>query len=595
MDHQVSDTDGTLKSADVSAPVGNASRSAGRKLALIMAILMVPLLLTGYFLARSGLDQIRSAEREAAGVASVRQLSPLFFSLAWNNDDSLATARDRLAKGKFAASLSDKFNTHFSQLLANARVQTFSRRQLLSETRDLLRRIASETGLLQDDVVARYFLSDALVKQLPDLVVLAKSGATHATMDQFNGEYTALQNATFEDLSTAIQVDRSGTFAKALNAQLSGLDERLEAYKEAIGTTASDDDKPAYENLLMASAEFMTTSTATLEDDIRSGIAAKIRTLTLIALTCGLAAIAAVIFAARMFYSTFHRLDDVALAYEKLETSELEARTMARQLTLMNDDVAMLNKDLAENFRVLKETQDDNIRKSRMAQIGSVTAMVAHELRNPLGAVRNSIFLIGKKAELAILDIARPVERINNAVLRCDGIISQLLEFTSARPLAPVVTIFDDWVVKTVESEARDYASHVVVTCDLGLGTQSLAFDPDAMARALRAVLRNAVQALGPVGENSVQVAEIMVQTRRIANGMVVSIRDTGPGIPADNLGKVLEPLFTTKSFGPGLGLPIAARILEQHGGTLAIASGEHQGTTVALTLPQQTVLAAVA
>lgn len=595
MDLGLSDTDDIAVPTDMRSGSGSASRRAGRKLALIVAILMVPLFLLSYFLARSSLEQVRSAERSASGIVSLRQLSPVFFSLAWNNEAALTWSVERVLENKLPAQFSGKFNASLAQLLTNTREPSFDRQQLLSETRDLLRQIASETGLLQDDVVARHFLADALVKQLPDLVVLAHAGTATASLEQFSGEFTALQNAVFEDISTAIRADVSGTFQEALNFQLAGLDERLESYRAATATPGRDDDKLAYEALLTGSAEFMTSSTAVMENDIRSDNAAKLRAFTIIALTCGLAALAAMIFAARMFYSTFHKLDDVELAYHKLEKSESEAKMLAGQLTVMNQDVALLNKGLAENFRILKETQDDNIKKSKLAQIGSVTAMVAHELRNPLGAVRNSIFLIEKKAGHVGMDIARPAERINNAVVRCDNIISQLLEFTSARPLSPVVTGVDDWVVKTVESVAGEFAAQVVVTCDLGLGAMTAVIDTDAMARALRAVLRNAAQALVPGSVSSDRPADVLVQTRWTTNGVSVAIRDTGPGIPPDHLGKVLEPLFTTKSFGPGLGLPVASRIVEQHGGSLKVESDGLSGTTVTFLIPSNSPLSAVA
>ncbi len=579
--------------------MGGAGESgrAGRKLASIIAILLIPILLLGYFVLQSSVPQIRNADQRVLGARYLARHTPVFFALAWENEPALRTALGKIDQTEPAVNFTPKLQQSHTQFIANARNSVFDRRQLLAEARDLGRRIASETGILLDENIARHFLAEAFVKQLPDLVVLAHSGTAGTTLDRFNGEFTALQNASFEAISTAIKVDQSGTFPGALNVFLSGLDEQLETYKEAIATIDPNDDKVAYEAFLTSAEAFMMTSASVMETSIEADSAAMKRTLALVTVLCGLAALAAMYFASRMFYSTFHKLDEVEVAYHKLEVSEAQATALARQLTDMNNDIAGLNMNLAENFRVLKETQDDNIKKSRMAQIGSVTAMVAHELRNPLGAVRNSIFLIGKKAGQSALDIAKPVERINNAVLRCDAIITQLLEFTSAKPLAPVETVIDDWLAAFVEPLAAEIPPHVVVTCDLGLGNLAVAIDRTVMERALGAVVRNAAQALTPAANAAapVQPAEIAIRTARERGGVAITIRDTGPGIAAENLGKVLEPLFTTKSFGPGLGLPIASRILEQHGGSLAIASPADGGTLVTLWIPQQRLLAAVA
>jgi signal transduction histidine kinase len=87
----------------------------------------------------------------------------------------------------------------------------------------------------------------------------------------------------------------------------------------------------------------------------------------------------------------------------------------------------------------LKEAQDELVKKGRMEQLGQLTATVAHELRNPLGAVRTSAFLLERKIKGKGLDVEAQIERINKGIVRCDNIITQLLDFSSAHRLLQVL------------------------------------------------------------------------------------------------------------------------------------------------------------
>jgi PAS domain S-box-containing protein len=105
------------------------------------------------------------------------------------------------------------------------------------------------------------------------------------------------------------------------------------------------------------------------------------------------------------------------------------------ELRQVNDEISRLNTELAENMRKLSEAQDELIRRGRMEQLGQLTATVAHELRNPLGAVRTSAFLLERKVKGKELGVEPQLERIASGVTRCDNIITQLLDFSRNKKL----------------------------------------------------------------------------------------------------------------------------------------------------------------
>jgi signal transduction histidine kinase len=274
----------------------------------------------------------------------------------------------------------------------------------------------------------------------------------------------------------------------------------------------------------------------------------------------------------------------------QLEESQKEALAFAEQLRKVNEDVTGLNRDLQDNLRRLAEAQDEIVRKGRMAQLGQLTATVAHELRNPLGAVRTSAFLLKRKLGNAVPGAEAQIERINNGVVRCDSIITQLLDFSRSKSPQLESLNVDEWVAKIVEEEAQKLPAAVEVECSLGLGDVAASFDPGRMSRVLVNLLSNASEAMVGKGDGPADLVtaspRIAVETSRTARGIEIAVRDNGPGIPEEVKARILEPLFTTKSFGTGLGLPAVQNILEQHGGGLEVSSIPGKGATFVAWFP---------
>ncbi len=219
----------------------------------------------------------------------------------------------------------------------------------------------------------------------------------------------------------------------------------------------------------------------------------------------------------------------------------------------------------------------------RLAALGRVTATVSHELRNPLGTIRSCSYVIAEKVRDKGLDLDRALARIDRSILRCDGIVEELLDYTRARELRREMTPIDAWLGTEV-SEHRPPAG-ISLRFELGAGVE-LAIDRERFRRVVINLLDNAYQAFAEQDAEPQQpeAATVTVRSSKSRGGLEISVIDNGPGIPDHVLPKIYEPLFSTKGFG--VGVPIVEQIMKQHDGELDITSEQGRGTQVALWLP---------
>lgn len=291
-----------------------------------------------------------------------------------------------------------------------------------------------------------------------------------------------------------------------------------------------------------------------------------------------------------------HKYTELARSNERLHESQAEAMAFAARLNVINDDVTRLNVELSEKMRELQEAQDEIVRKGKLAQLGQLTATIAHELRNPLGAVRTSAFLIERKLKDKGMNVEQQLQRIGNGIQRCDAIITQLLDFARSRPLQCEERDLDSWLANLVEEEAQNLPAAVTVECVLGLDGSKVPFDPGRLSRAVINLISNASEAMVGKGDDpatfTCAAPRILIETRLAERGVEIAVSDNGPGIPAEVMPKILDPLFTTKNFGTGLGLPAVEKILDQHGGGIEIESEPGRGARfiawIPLAVPQR-------
>ena len=259
------------------------------------------------------------------------------------------------------------------------------------------------------------------------------------------------------------------------------------------------------------------------------------------------------------------------------------------ELKRINDEVSRLNKDLASSVQQLRDAQEALVKKGRMEQMGQLTATIAHELRNPMGAIRTAAFVLGRKVQDKGLGVEQQVQRINNGIGRCDAIITQLLDFSRTKKVSAQPGDLDAWLVRIVEEDAKRLANCITISCVLGLDNKMVPFDQTRLQRAIVNLISNASEAMVGNGDKPLDtVVEPRIEVATAIEGefATISVTDNGPGMSAEVLAKTRDPLFTTKSFGTGLGVPAIEQIAVQHGGELEITSQPGRGARFVLRLP---------
>jgi PAS domain S-box-containing protein len=238
-----------------------------------------------------------------------------------------------------------------------------------------------------------------------------------------------------------------------------------------------------------------------------------------------------------------------------------------------------LARRVEERTAELKAAQGELVRKERLSALGQLTATMAHELRNPLSAIRNTLFAVKEMAANKGVDLERPISRVERSVARCDRIINDLLDYTRVKELHLAEVTCDPWIDEVLSEQHLPAGialeRHLAADC-------VAAIDPERMRRVLINLIDNAAQAM----PEDARERKIIVTAAPVdEDHFEFAVADTGDGIAPDILPKVFEPLFSTKSFGTGLGLPMVKQIVEQHGGTISIASDVGKGTKVVVRL----------
>jgi PAS domain S-box-containing protein len=252
-----------------------------------------------------------------------------------------------------------------------------------------------------------------------------------------------------------------------------------------------------------------------------------------------------------------------------------------------------MESDLRQALDQAKDAMDKLSRQERLAALGQVAGTVSHELRNPLAAIRNSVALIRQLTADKGLGVERAVDRVERNIARCNGIISDLLEFTRKRDLNRTSTAIDAWLAEMLDEHS--VAEGVAIVRELS-SSGVVALDRDRFRQVMVNLLDNAAQAMTISGwsPNDGRRLAIVVKTEAAGPHVRLSVADNGPGISTEHLAKIFEPLFTTKASGVGLGLPTVRTIVEQHGGTIDVESTVDAGTAFVVWLPRQSADAAL-
>ena len=263
-----------------------------------------------------------------------------------------------------------------------------------------------------------------------------------------------------------------------------------------------------------------------------------------------------------------------------------------RGLEAQAETLARSHRDLQEQTKLLLEKEAQLRRADRLSALGQLSAGLAHEIRNPLGAIKGAVEILEEdyprghpKAEFYDI-ILKEVKRLND-------VVTNFLNFAR-----PVSRRFDSVDVREVvaglegliSGQAR--AHQVQIFTSFHNGPTRVMADEALLKQAFLNIMLNALEAMPEGGDLTVAMRLADPKTSVLPDGaeqgawLEVVFDDTGCGISDEWVGRIFDPFFTTKKEGTGLGLAITYRILENHGGTIRVTSQPGRGTTFVVALP---------
>jgi len=282
---------------------------------------------------------------------------------------------------------------------------------------------------------------------------------------------------------------------------------------------------------------------------------------------------------AQLRASTFAASATFMAAFFALLSREARSHLQrSKEMTELATALSAKNRELQEKTRQLAEAQASLVASERLAAIGELAGSVGHELRNPLGVIRNAAYYLRKRVAAEGDDVGEMIDLMDAQVGVCDRTIGALLDF--ARPEQAVLQPTDINALVAGVVEAYQAPEAVSVQLDLDPTLPLAQADPHQMQEVLANLLSNACQAMGNKGDVRVKTA-LDPGTDRV----LIEWADSGPGIPPENLSRIFDPLFTTKAKGIGLGLVVCKRFVERQGGEISAASEVGQGATFTVRL----------
>ncbi|HET7337662.1 MAG TPA: ATP-binding protein, partial [Candidatus Nitrosotalea sp.] len=240
-------------------------------------------------------------------------------------------------------------------------------------------------------------------------------------------------------------------------------------------------------------------------------------------------------------------------------------------------------RDMSVIYAAKKEIEEH--KTQRLSAIGELSARIAHDLRNPLSVITNTLEIIKIQNPNLKESNQEKFDRIERAVKRMTHQIEEVMEYVVPRPLdlqkASLLDIIKSAAlnVKINETEIHLPQNDLSVVCDA-----------EKLEIVFTNLLLNATQAMNNSGKIFLRIKEGVINNDKNKDFAIIEIEDTGPGIPKNLLTRIFDPLFTTRQIGTGLGLASCKNIVEKHGGYIDIKTKVNHGTTFIINMPKQVI-----
>lgn len=242
-----------------------------------------------------------------------------------------------------------------------------------------------------------------------------------------------------------------------------------------------------------------------------------------------------------------------------------------------DDEISEVGNNINKMSEDLEKFHKTIVHNEKLSVIGSLSSRIAHDLRNPLSVIKNSINILKLRLE-PIMDhkTSDLLTRVDRAIDRMSHQIDDVLDYVSISALHLKKCSLED-IIKSAYLNSNVPES---INVNLPDGKQTINCDPYKLEVAFSNIINNAVQALGNRGQ-------INIRTRETNNENIIEFEDSGPGISENSLDKIFEPLFTTKQTGTGLGLASCKNIIEKHNGAITVRNNP---TTFTIIIPKRSV-----
>jgi len=271
-------------------------------------------------------------------------------------------------------------------------------------------------------------------------------------------------------------------------------------------------------------------------------------------------------------------LKDIERVDKELEKIGKSGNISARVRVEGDDEISNMCKIINDMLDKLESAQE-KIQRERISAIGETAKIIAHDIRNPLQSIANNVFLIEEKVRASQIlhsDLLQKLDSIKIQIKYLDKIVSDLYYYGTTLEVIKSEIDLQHFIRDIISYTPIPSCIETEIFCEEGLKINS---DPIILRRVLSNVVINAVQAMPEGGR-------LTVGCRKECEKIVLTVTDTGKGIPKELQDKIFEPLFTTKAKGMGLGLAVCKKLIEFLGGQITFCSIEGVGTTFTIELP---------
>ncbi|MGQ0791649.1 MAG: sensor histidine kinase [Nitrosopumilaceae archaeon] len=274
------------------------------------------------------------------------------------------------------------------------------------------------------------------------------------------------------------------------------------------------------------------------------------------------------------------------LKAEKLQSQELNEE-LQENLAQLEETTAKLEeaeealRKERDNLKLeVKQKTNELLKKEKLSVIGELSARIAHDLRNPLSIIKNSAELIKIGQKNMDSKTKSHWERLDRGIYRISHQVDDVLDYVRDSPIKKKPT--------KISAVLRGVYERIIIPDKIKINLPktdvTIPCDHDKLETVFVNLIMNSIQAMGDkIGIININLIE------ESDDVILITVKDTGPGIPHSLIPKIFEPLFTTRQIGTGLGLPSCKNIIEKHGGSIDVSSARGKGATFLIRLPTKT------